>query len=59
MVKYIIYLAAAALIVWSVIYVLIALHRQWKGKNHCDSGGCASCGRQCRPRKTNEDKERP
>lgn len=41
--KYIIYLAAALLIVWSVWYVARTVRRQLKGG--CGrEGGCESCG---------------
>lgn len=41
--KYIIYLAIFALILWAVIYLIYRVHQQLKGKRGCDSGGCGSC----------------
>lgn len=49
MIKYIIYLAAAALIVWSVYYVAKNIHRQLHGKHSCD-GNCEGCSLDCKAR---------
>lgn len=45
----VIYLAVAALVVWSVWYVARHILRQIRGKG-CD-GNCASCGCGCKKRK--------
>lgn len=45
--KYIIYVAVAVLVLWSVWYVLRHVYRQFKGRCSCD-GNCASCGNTCK-----------
>ena len=43
--KYIIYLAVAALVLWSVWYVAKTVRRQMKGDCGCGKGaGCENCG---------------
>ena len=53
MVKYIIYLAAALLILWSVFYLIRAIRRQLRGQGGCD-GACGSCSRSCQRRKSDK-----
>ncbi len=43
--KYLIYAGVAALVVWSVVYLLVVFHRRMRQKCPHD---CASCGRICR-----------
>ncbi|MCI6256799.1 MAG: FeoB-associated Cys-rich membrane protein [Clostridiales bacterium] len=50
--KYVIYLAVAALVVWSVWYVARHIRRQLRGDCGCGcSGGCECCGTPCGKRK--------
>jgi hypothetical protein len=53
MIKYIIYIAVAVLILWSVFYLIKVIRRQLKGQGSCD-GACGSCGRNCQNRKPKE-----
>jgi hypothetical protein len=46
--KILIYLGVAALIIWSVVYLLVVFHRRIKQKCPHD---CASCGRICKHHK--------
>lgn len=49
--KYLIYLAIAALVVWAVIYLVRHVRRQLKGDCGCAGacgGDCNACGKNCR-----------
>lgn len=54
--KYLIYIAVAALILWAVVYLVRHIRRQMKGD--CGScggacgGDCSSCGSACDHRKS-------
>lgn len=42
--KYIIYIGVAALICWSVWYLIRRIGRQWKGECGCECGkDCTTC----------------
>lgn len=48
--KYIIYLAIAALAVWAVVFLIRHIRRQLQGECVCGvscSGDCVSCGKHC------------
>lgn len=44
--KYLVYLAVAALVVWAVCYVARRIARQVKGDCGC-GGGCEGCAHRC------------
>ena len=48
--KYIIYAAVAALILWAVVCLVRHVRRQLRGECGC-GGDCASCGQSCSRRK--------
>ena len=43
-VKYIIYLAVAALVVWAVVYLIRHIRRQLRGDCGSCGGDCSCCG---------------
>lgn len=51
--KYLVYAAAAALVLWAVWYLVRRFRRWWKGQGDCGCGceGCphGSCGRRRKP----------
>jgi hypothetical protein len=49
MMKYLIYIAIAALVVWAVVYLVRHIRRQMKGDCGACGGGCDGCGGSCRP----------
>lgn len=53
MIKYIVYIAAALLIIWSVVYLIRSIQRQLRGQGGCD-GACGSCTQHCRRRKSDK-----
>lgn len=56
--KYVIYCLIAALIAWSVYYLIRRIYRMIRGGGGCD-GCCGSCPRDCpaRDRKEKRDKQ--
>ena len=44
-VKYIIYLAVAALVVWAVVYLIRHIRRQLRGDCGSCGGDCSCCGK--------------
>lgn len=52
--KYVIYLAIAVLVIWSVWYVIRHIRRQLAGRCGCEdgcSGNCSGCGKTCHEQK--------
>lgn len=51
--KYVIYLAIAALAVWAVVYLVRHIRRQLRGDCGCGGGAgcggdCSACGKSCK-----------